>query len=92
MVGVVLLGLGWGRDHAGFCADKAFLTKVFSPHAFSSVTTASFGVPLALVILNRVAIVQAKAVEARAWRCLAMRVAFHGPAAHPEYNCTLRGN
>ncbi|MER6063743.1 hypothetical protein ABT167_21650 [Streptomyces sp. NPDC001792] len=70
MVGVVLLGLGWWRDHAGFWADKALVTSVLS-----SVTTASFGVPLALVILNRVAMVQAEAVEARAWRHLAMRVA-----------------
>ncbi|MFF4115788.1 hypothetical protein ACFY0P_20250 [Streptomyces sp. NPDC001714] len=60
----------------------------------SSVTTASSGVPLALVILNRVAMVQAEAVEARARRRLAMRVAgrfaasvplqFHGPAARLE--------
>ncbi|MEU3517059.1 hypothetical protein ABZ770_17535 [Streptomyces sp. NPDC006654] len=67
---MALLGLGWWRDHAGIWADKAFLTNVFS-----SVTTASFGVPLALVILNRVAMVQAEAVEACAWRRLAMRVA-----------------
>lgn len=90
MVGMALLGLGWWRDHAGFWADKAFLTIVFS-----SVTTASFGVPLALVILNRVAMVQAEAVEACAWRRLAMRVAgqcaasvplqFHGAAARLEH-------
>ncbi|MGC9543995.1 hypothetical protein [Streptomyces sp. UG1] len=78
-VGAVLLGLGWWGDHAGFWADKAFFTNVFS-----SVTAAAFGVPLALVILNRVALVQAEAVEARAGRRLAMRVAGDFAASVPR--------
>ncbi|MBT2422482.1 hypothetical protein J7F01_31115 [Streptomyces sp. ISL-22] len=78
-VGVVLLGLGWWGDSAGFWADKAFATNVFS-----SVTAAAFGVPLALVVLNRVAMIQAEAVEARAGRRLAMRVAGDFAASAPR--------
>lgn len=78
-VGVVLLGLGWWGDSAGFWADKAVATNVFS-----SVTAAAFGVPLALVVLNRVAMIQAEAVEARAGRRLAMRVAGDIAASAPR--------
>lgn len=79
VAGVLLLGLGWWGDHKGFWADKAFVTNVFS-----SVTAAAFGVPLALVVLNRVSMVQAEAVEARAGRRLAMRVASDFAASVPR--------
>ncbi|MGW2426116.1 hypothetical protein ACWC0C_44105 [Streptomyces sp. NPDC001709] len=65
-VGAVLLG----RSRGILGANKAFLTNVLS-----SLTAAAFGIPLALVILNRVAMVQAESVEARAGRRLAIRVA-----------------
>ncbi|MGW1717611.1 hypothetical protein [Streptomyces sp. NPDC002156] len=79
VTGVLLLGLGWWGDHEGFWADKAFVTNVFS-----SVTAAAFGVPLALVVLNRVAMGQAEAMEARAGRRLAMRVASDFAASVPR--------
>jgi hypothetical protein len=79
VVGVVLLGLGWWGDHAGFWADKAFVTNVFS-----SLTAAAFGVPLALVVLNRVAMAQAEAVEVRAGRRLAVRMAGDFAASVPR--------
>ncbi|MFI0227802.1 hypothetical protein [Streptomyces lydicus] len=62
---MVLLGLGWWGDRTGFWADKSFVTNVFS-----SVTAATFGVPLALVVPNRVAMVQAEAVKVRAGRTI----------------------
>ncbi|MGW0886318.1 hypothetical protein [Streptomyces sp. NPDC002671] len=77
--GVVLLALGWWGDHEGFWADRAFVTNVFS-----SVTAAAFGVPLALVVLNRVGMAQADAVEARAGRRLAVRVAGDFAASVPR--------
>ncbi|WP_329400503.1 hypothetical protein OHA45_36840 [Streptomyces lydicus] len=79
VVGVVLLGLGWWGDRTGFWADKSFVTNVFS-----SVTAAAFGVPLALVVLNRVAMVQAEAVEVRAGLRLAMRVVGDFAASVPR--------
>jgi len=77
--GVVLLALGWWGDHEAFWADRAFLTNVFS-----SVTAAAFGVPLALVVLNRIGMAQAEAVEARAGRRLAVRVAGDFAACVPR--------
>lgn len=79
VVGVVLLGLGWWGDRTGFWTDKSFVTNVFS-----SLTAAAFGVPLALVVLNRVAMVQAEAVEVRAGLRLAMRVAGDFAASVPR--------
>lgn len=79
VTGVVLPGLGWWGDRTGFWADKAFLTNVFS-----SVTAAAFGIPLALVVLNQVAMAQAETVEARAGRRLAMRVADDFAASVPR--------
>ncbi|MFI0217660.1 hypothetical protein [Streptomyces lydicus] len=79
VVAVVLLGLGWWGDRTGFWADKSFVTNVFS-----SVTAAAFGVPLALVVLNRVAMVQAEAVEVRAGLRLAMRVVGDFAASVPR--------
>lgn len=77
--GVVLLALGWWGDHEGFWTDRAFVTNLFS-----SVTAAAFGVPLALVVLNRVGMAQAEAVEARAGRRLAVRVVGDFAASVPR--------
>jgi hypothetical protein len=68
-VGAVLLGSGWWADQTGFWSSKPFLTNVFS-----SLTAAMFGVPLALVVLQRVGLAQAEVVEARAARRLAAKV------------------
>jgi hypothetical protein len=69
VVGGALLGFGWWGDQAGFWADKPFITNVFS-----SVTAVSFGVPLALIVVERMGVAQAEAVEARAARRLAAKV------------------
>jgi hypothetical protein len=80
--GAVLLGLGWWGDQAGFWSSKPFVTNVFS-----SLTAALFGVPLALIVLQRLGVTQAEAVEARAARRLAAKVvrdlASAAPALHP---------
>jgi len=68
-VGGALLGFGWWGDQVGFWADKPFITNVFS-----SVTAVSFGVPLALIVVERMGVAQAEAVEARAARRLAAKV------------------
>lgn len=75
----MLLALGWWGDDEGFWTDRAFVTNVFS-----SVTAAAFGVPLALVVLNRVGMAQAEAVEARAGRRLAARVVGDFAASVPR--------
>jgi hypothetical protein len=67
--GVALLVLGVWGDHAGFWADKPYLTNVFS-----ALTTAAFGVPLALVVVQRIAAGEADAAEARAAARMAARV------------------
>ena len=67
--GVALLALGVWGDHAGFWADKPYLTNVFS-----ALTTAAFGVPLALVVVQRIAAGEADAAEARAAARMAARV------------------
>lgn len=68
-VGAALLGFGWWGDQAGFWAGKPFITNVFS-----SVTAVSFGVPLALIVVERMGVAQAEAVEARTARRLAAEV------------------
>lgn len=65
-VGVVLLGWGWWGDQAGFWSSRPFITNVFS-----SLTAVCFGVPLALILLQRLGLAQAEAVEARAAQRLA---------------------
>jgi hypothetical protein len=68
-VGVVLLALGAWGDSNGFWADKPYLASMFS-----ALTSAAFGVPLALVVLQRIAASEADAAEARAARRMAGRV------------------
>jgi hypothetical protein len=68
-VGVMLLIFGAWGDSMGFWANKPFLTNTFS-----ALTSAAFGVPLALVVLQRVAASEADAAEARAARRMAGRV------------------
>jgi hypothetical protein len=81
-VGVVLLGVGIAGDEAGFWSSKPFVTNVFS-----SLTAALFGVPLALVVLQRLGVTQAEAVETRAAQRLATTVvedlASAAPRLHP---------
>lgn len=68
-LGAALLGAGWWGDQVGFWSSKPFVTNVFS-----SLTAALFGVPLALIVLQRVGLTQAETVEARAARRLAAKV------------------
>ncbi len=88
-VGVVLLGLGWWGDQAGFWSSKPFITNVFS-----SLTAVLFGVPLALIVLQRLGLTQAEAVEARAAQRLATTVvedlASAAPRLHPGPLSDLR--
>ncbi len=74
---------------AGFWSSKPFLTNVFS-----SLTAALFGVPLALVVLQRLGMTQAEAVNARAARRLAATVvedlAAAAPMLHPAPVSDLR--
>ncbi|OXM64979.1 hypothetical protein [Amycolatopsis vastitatis] len=77
--GVLLLGLGWWGDQAGFWSSKPFVTNVFS-----SLTAAFFGIPLALIVLQRLGVAQAEAVEARAARRLAATVAEDLASAAPR--------
>jgi hypothetical protein len=60
-MGTALLGAGSWGDQIGFWSSKPFVTNVFS-----SLTAAMFGVPLALIVLQRVGLAQAETVEARA--------------------------
>jgi hypothetical protein len=87
--GVVLLGLGWWGDQAGFWSSKPFITNVFS-----SLTAVLFGVPLALIVLQRLGLAQAEAVEARAAQRLATTVvkdlASAAPRLHPGPLSDLR--
>jgi hypothetical protein len=66
---VILLALGVLGDNTGFWTDKPYLTNTFS-----ALTSASFGVPVALVVLQRVAASEADAAEVRAARRMAGRV------------------
>jgi hypothetical protein len=67
--GVLFLLSLWG-DVVGFWTDKPFLTNVSS-----SVISALFGIPFALVILQRLSIDQASRLERLAVRRLAARAA-----------------
>ena len=67
--GPVLLALGIWGDSAGFWTAKPFLTNTFS--AF---TGAMFGIPVALIVLQRIAASEADAAAARSARHLAARV------------------
>lgn len=67
--GVILLTFGVWGDRVGFWANKPYLTNTFS-----ALTSAAFGVPVALVVLQRVAASEADATEARAARRMAARV------------------
>jgi hypothetical protein len=67
--GAVLLAIGIWGDNVGFWDNKPFLTNTFS-----SLTGAAFGIPLALVVLQRVAASQADAAEARAAQRMAARI------------------
>jgi hypothetical protein len=67
--GVALLTLGVWGDQTGFWAEKPYLTNVFS-----ALTTAAFGVPLALVVVQRISAGEADAAEARAAARMAARV------------------
>jgi hypothetical protein len=67
--GLVLLTLGIWGDRAGFWASKPFLTNTFS-----ALTGAAFGIPLALVVLQRVVASEADAAETRAAQRMAVRV------------------
>jgi hypothetical protein len=66
---VILLALGILGDNTGFWTDKPYLTNTFS-----ALTSASFGVPVALVVLQRVAASEADAAEVRAARRMAGRM------------------
>jgi hypothetical protein len=66
---VILLALGVWGDNTGFWADKPYLTNTFS-----ALTSAAFGVPVALVVLQRVSASEADAAEARSARRMAGRV------------------
>jgi hypothetical protein len=67
--GVMLLILGVWGDSVGFWTNKPYLTNTFS-----ALTSAAFGVPLALVVLQRVAASEAEVAEARGARRMAERV------------------
>jgi hypothetical protein len=64
--GLALLGFGIWGDQTGFWGDKPYFTNVFS-----ALTTASFGVPLALIVLQRISATEADAAEARSARRMA---------------------
>jgi hypothetical protein len=66
---VILLALGVWGDNTGFWTDKPYLTNTFS-----ALTSAAFGVPVALIVLQRVSASEADAAEARSARRMAGRV------------------
>jgi len=66
---VILLALGVWGDNSGFWTDKPYLTNTFS-----ALTSAAFGVPVALIVLQRVSASEADAAEARSARRMAGRV------------------
>ena len=61
LLGVGLVVLGWIGDSHHWWTDRPFLTNLVS-----SVTTALFGIPFALVILGRIAHARASREEAGA--------------------------
>ncbi len=65
----MLLTFGIWGDSAGFWTSKPYLTNTFS-----ALTGAAFGIPLALVVLQRVAASEADSAEARAAHRMAVRV------------------
>lgn len=67
--GLILLTLGIWGDSVKFWADKPYLTNLVS-----ALTGAAFGIPLALVILQRVAAAETDAAEARAADRMAAKV------------------
>lgn len=60
VLGAIFATLGWLGDSSGFWENRSFLTNVFS-----SLTSACFGIPLALIILARVGAAQAEAFARR---------------------------
>jgi hypothetical protein len=69
IIGIILLASGAWGDGIGFWENKPYLTNILS-----ALTGAAFGIPLALVVLQRVAASEADAAEARAARRMAGRV------------------
>jgi hypothetical protein len=69
VAGIILLTFGVWGDSAGFWAPRPYLTNTFS-----ALTSAAFGVPVALIVLQRIAASEADAAEARAARRMAGRV------------------
>jgi hypothetical protein len=69
LTGIILLIFGVWGDNAGFWAPRPYLTNTFS-----ALTSAAFGVPVALIVLQRIAASEADAAEARAARRMAGRV------------------
>jgi hypothetical protein len=76
-IGLTLLALGAWGDSAGFWSAKPFLTNTFS-----ALCGAAFGIPLALVVLQRVAASEADAAEARAGVLLSERHLISGCFGH----------
>ncbi|MBB4764324.1 hypothetical protein ACFQFC_08885 [Amorphoplanes digitatis] len=60
-MGLTLTAAGWTGDDHGFWADKPFMTNLVS-----SLTGAMFGIPVALVVIQRVASRQANHAESHA--------------------------
>jgi hypothetical protein len=69
LTGIILLALGVWGDSDGFWTSRPYLTNTFS-----ALTSAAFGVPIALIVLQRIAASEADASEARAARRMAGRV------------------
>jgi hypothetical protein len=67
--GAALLAFGAWGDSSGFWADKPYLSNTLS-----EITGAAFGVPVALVLLQRLASSEAAAAESRSARRMARRV------------------
>jgi hypothetical protein len=59
-LGAALAIIGWQGDRHGFWEDKGFLVNLFS-----SLTSACFGIPLAVIILTRVSLSQANTFQRR---------------------------
>jgi hypothetical protein len=59
--GIIFLGLGWLGDSVSFWVNKPFLTNVLS-----ALTGAAFGIPLALVFLQRITARETDAAQKRA--------------------------
>jgi len=67
--GAALLAFGAWGDSSGFWSDKPYLSNTFS-----EATAAAFGVPVALVLLQRLASSESAAAESRSARRMAWRV------------------